>query len=79
MYNTTAEASFRYVMKTCGALTGQPGYASQCIQCEECLEKCPQQIDIPAFLETVAAEMEGPHVVKMEQLVRKIICKSIDA
>jgi hypothetical protein len=79
MYNTTAEAPFMYVMRTCGALTGQPGYASQCTQCEECLEKCPQQIDIPAFLEKVAAELEGPHVAQMEQMVRQHLFKSIDS
>jgi len=27
------------------------GAATLCIQCGECLEKCPQQIDIPAFME----------------------------
>jgi predicted aldo/keto reductase-like oxidoreductase len=79
MYNTTAEAPFMYVMRMCGALTGQPGYASQCTQCEECLEKCPQQIDIPAFLEKVAAELEGPHVAQMEQMVRQHLFKSIDS
>lgn len=79
MYNTTAEAPFMYVMRMCGALTGQPGYASQCTQCEECLEKCPQQIDIPAFLEKVAAELEGPHIAQMEQMVRQHLFKSIDS
>ena len=79
MYNKTTEAPFIYVMRTCGALTGQPGYASQCGQCGECLEKCPQQIDIPAFLEKVAAELEGPHVAQMEQMVRQSLFKSIDS
>jgi len=27
------------------------GAATLCIQCGECLEKCPQQIDIPDFME----------------------------
>ena len=27
------------------------GAATLCIQCEECLDKCPQQIDIPTFME----------------------------
>ena len=27
------------------------GAASLCIQCEECLDKCPQQIDIPDIME----------------------------
>jgi predicted aldo/keto reductase-like oxidoreductase len=39
---------------------GETGYASQCVACGECLEKCPQHIAIPEVLERVAAEMEGP-------------------
>ncbi len=27
------------------------GAATLCIQCEECLDKCPQQIDVPTFME----------------------------
>ena len=27
------------------------GAATLCIQCGECLEKCPQQIEIPDFME----------------------------
>ena len=33
------------------------GNASICIQCGECLEKCPQEIDIPAELEKVHATL----------------------
>ncbi len=37
--------------------------ASACIQCGACKKRCPQSIDIPAWLEKVAAEFEGekPH------------------
>jgi len=79
MFNTTAEAPFMYVMRTGGSLTGKPGYASQCVQCGECLEKCPQQIDIPTYLEKVAAELEGPHLVQVEQMIRQMLFKSIDS
>lgn len=34
------------------------GAASLCIQCGECLDKCPQQIDIPSILEKVNAIFE---------------------
>jgi predicted aldo/keto reductase-like oxidoreductase len=33
--------------------------ASNCVQCGECVEKCPQQIAIPEELEQVAAEFEA--------------------
>ena len=34
------------------------GAATLCIQCEECLEKCPQQIDIPSYMEKANALFE---------------------
>lgn len=37
-----------------------PGYASQCIQCGECLEKCPQHLNIPGLLKTIVGKFEGP-------------------
>lgn len=79
MFNTTAEAPFTYVMRTGGFLTVKPGYASQCTQCGECLEKCPQHIDIPTELEKVASELEGPNRAQIEQMVRKILFKSHDS
>jgi predicted aldo/keto reductase-like oxidoreductase len=78
MFNAT-DTPFRYVALNCGALTGEPGYASQCVQCGECLEKCPQKIDIPACLEKVAAELEGPHVAQMEEMAKKIFLKSVNS
>ena len=78
MFNAT-DAPLRYVVLNCGALTGEPGYASQCIECGECLEKCPQQIDIPTELAKVASELEGPHMAQMEQMVRQMLCKPVDS
>ena len=37
---------------------GEPAFASQCIQCGECLEKCPQHLEIPTLLECVVKELE---------------------
>ena len=34
------------------------GSAALCLQCGECLEKCPQQIDIPSFMEKACALFE---------------------
>ncbi len=43
-----------------GRLSGTPsGYASQCVACGACLEKCPQHINIPELMEKVAAVMEA--------------------
>jgi predicted aldo/keto reductase-like oxidoreductase len=61
MFGAPDEARFIYALRTSGMLVGgQPGHASQCVNCGECLDKCPQQIPIPDVLAQVAAEMEGP-------------------
>ena len=65
MFGPAEEAKFRYALRLSGELVdGRPGYASQCVQCGECLEKCPQQIQIPDMLAQVAAEMEGPELAE---------------
>ena len=48
-----------YVFMNGGVTTDKPTLASQCVQCEQCLEKCPQQLPIPDLLEEVAEDMEG--------------------
>ncbi|MFW9896040.1 MAG: aldo/keto reductase [Candidatus Thorarchaeota archaeon] len=40
------------------------GAATLCIQCEECLEKCPQQIDIPSCMEKANALFEEGKSIK---------------
>ncbi|NLH43753.1 MAG: hypothetical protein GX448_18090 [Planctomycetes bacterium] len=45
---------------------GKPGYASQCVRCGKCLEKCPQQIRIPDRLAEVAADMDGPELGRVD-------------
>lgn len=52
-------AKFRYVVSVGGVLgVDAPGFASQCAACGECLEKCPQHIEIPEVLKSVVAELE---------------------
>ena len=60
-------------MRAGGLLTGKPGYASQCVQCGECLEKCPQEIEIPDFLEKVAEEMEDANLEERVAMGRKML------
>ena len=55
------EEKFLYAARLGGLVAlGNPEFASRCVQCRECVEKCPQHIDIPAELECVVREMEGP-------------------
>jgi hypothetical protein len=62
MFGNVQEAKFMYIAFGSGATShGEPGFASQCVACGECLEKCPQHIPIPDIIERVAAELEGPN------------------
>ena len=74
MFGGVEDAKFRYALRMSGELTdGKPGYASQCIECGECLEKCPQHIQVPDFLARVAAEMEGPEMEKRVAIARQML------
>jgi len=54
------EAKLMYAAKPGGIIRGDvPGYASQCVQCGQCVEKCPQHLDIPSLLEAVKEKFEG--------------------
>ena len=61
LFGQKEEAEFIYAARMCGVISGaKPGFASECVQCGECLEKCPQSIPIPDILEDVVDELEGP-------------------
>jgi uncharacterized protein len=73
MFGATEEGKFRYALRLSGELVdGHSSYASQCVQCGECLDKCPQEIPIPDKLAQVAAEMEGPELAARVAAVRQI-------
>jgi len=61
MSGNANEAKFLYAASLGGVLsTGEIAFASQCVQCGKCLEKCPQHLEIPKLLESVVDELEGP-------------------
>ena len=73
MLGNLHEAKRMYAARLSDILSGgKTGYASQCTQCEQCLEKCPQHLDIPRLLEFVADELEGPDLETRLAAVRQI-------
>ena len=73
MFGSPEEAKFRYAFRMSGELgDGHSGYASQCVQCGDCLDKCPQQIPIPDVLAQVAKELEGPDLMDRVAAARRI-------
>jgi predicted aldo/keto reductase-like oxidoreductase len=55
MFNAPDIAGANYKIILGGMLTGSPAFASQCRECGECEEKCPQGISIRERLREVAA------------------------
>ncbi len=49
-----------YAMFLMGGLTGTRADAELCKNCKQCLERCPQHINIPEMLKEVAKELGGP-------------------
>jgi predicted aldo/keto reductase-like oxidoreductase len=45
--------------------------ASLCVNCGECVDKCPQHLPIPELLEEVAAEFEGPEMESLAEMVNR--------
>jgi len=73
MFGNADEAKFMYAVELSGALSGgEPGFASQCVQCGQCLEKCPQHLDIPTILESVVEELEGPDLEERVAIAKQV-------
>jgi predicted aldo/keto reductase-like oxidoreductase len=73
MFGEAEMVKFSYAIRMSGMLAdGKPKYASQCVECGECLDKCPQHIPIPEFLVKVSAEMEGPEMEQRLAMARKL-------
>lgn len=65
LFNLGEAAKATYALRMSGLMSNnEPGYASQCVECGTCLDKCPQSIPIPDFLAKVAEELEDD---QMEQ------------
>ncbi len=74
LFGNTQEALYMYAMRMSGILRkGNSGYASQCIECGQCLEKCPQHLPIPALLKTVVEELETPGLEDRVARARKML------
>ncbi len=79
MFGDEDMAKFMYAGRLGGALGGEPAFASQCVQCGECMEKCPQHLDIPTLLESVVEDLEGPDLEQRVAMAKQILAdKSID-
>jgi len=71
--NSPEDEKLMYAARLGGAAgTGKAEYSSLCVKCGECVDKCPQHIDIPTVLESVVAEFEGPGFEQRVELARQL-------
>ncbi len=62
-----------YAAKLGGILRGaERNFASQCVQCGQCLNACPQNLPIPQLLEKVVEEFEGPGLEKRIEFAKQL-------
>jgi predicted aldo/keto reductase-like oxidoreductase len=74
LFGNETEGRMLYALRLSGQLgDGRPGYASQCVACGECREKCPQQIEIPDILPDIAEEMENAEMESRIAFVKKMM------
>ncbi len=65
MFKDEMSARYQYAVLLSNFMGGESGYASQCVECGECVEKCPQNIDIPEALKQVVDELESDNMEEM--------------
>lgn len=74
LFKNEEEAKFLYAIRCGGIFAGTGhGFASRCVQCGQCLEKCPQGIDIPAALEQVVTDLEDEQTLDRLARGRKLL------
>ena len=74
LFKNVEEAKFMYAIRCSGIFSGgEVEFASRCVQCGECIEKCPQQIDIPTVLEEVVLDLEDEKLDKRLATARKML------
>jgi predicted aldo/keto reductase-like oxidoreductase len=76
MSGNADETKFFYAAQLSGAVSaGETGFASQCVKCGQCLEKCPQQLDIPTILKSAVEEFEGPDLENRVAMAKQVFLK----
>ena len=66
-------ATFFYIARMMGAMSGKPSNASLCIDCGKCLDKCPQNLPIPDLLKEVRREFEKYWIKPATWLVKAVV------
>lgn len=77
MFGSADRAKFTYAVRMSGVFSnGEYGFASQCTECGQCMEKCPQGMKIPELLKAVTEELEGPDLEQRLAMVKQLFKKN---
>ena len=71
-FGQTRMAPFLYVLRVGGIIRGSSSYASLCTHCRDCVQKCPQGLDVPTLLEQVVSQFEGEGLKEREAMARSL-------
>lgn len=71
-FSEKQRAKFVYLGRN-GLLSGKLSLASECNECGECVEKCPQGIPIPEVLKDVTNDMEGVMTRPLLWVLKKVL------
>jgi uncharacterized protein len=66
-------ARFFYLGMQGGVMTEKPALASQCVNCGECVKKCPQNLPIPELLVEVKDDMEGFMAKPLIWMIKRVM------
>jgi predicted aldo/keto reductase-like oxidoreductase len=77
MFGNVDGSKFTYAIRMSGVFTNaEPGgFASQCIECGQCMKKCPQSLRIPDLLKAVVEELEGSDLEQRIAMAKQIFKK----
>ncbi len=77
MFKKEMESKMMYTMRLAGIVSAdEPHFASQCIKCGECLERCPQHLPIPDLLEEVVKDLEGDDMGVRIEMVKEMFFRT---
>ena len=72
-YKDNDRARIFYITRLTGVTGTDKAYPSLCRDCGQCLEHCPQHLDIPALLQQVAKDFETPPMKLIAWLGRPLV------
>ncbi len=70
MFGDEQHSRVMYGMMLMGGLMGKRADASLCQECKQCMERCPQHIDIPERLKSVSKDLGGAKTEAMLAMMK---------